>query len=178
MIAAAIFSFVSCLQAFSSFSCADRRPVPLPASLAFDSLASHLVGRWRMEGDVRGKRAVYDLEAERVLGGRFIELHMIDSAAAYEARVFIGADTADGRVIAHWMDNFGAAYSVPPGYGTARGDTIQVDFAYPTGIFHDTFVYNRGDDTWEFTLLSQDARKAWQKFAHYGVKRVSRPAGD
>src|SRR6476646_6219537 len=99
-----------------------------------------LVGRWRMEGNVRGKPVAYDLEAQRILDGRYIELHMKDIArpAQYEARVFIGEDTVSNRVIVHWLDSFGAAYSIPYGEGTAAGDTLQFDIPYPGAPFRDT----------------------------------------
>jgi hypothetical protein len=45
----------------------------------------------------------------------------------YEARVFIGPDTLAGRALAHWLDNFGAVYSVPP------ASTIRLDAADGAG---------------------------------------------
>jgi hypothetical protein len=138
-----------------------------------DALLSHLVGRWRMTGSVRGRPATYSLEVSRVLQGRFVELHMTDAhqPPAYEARVFIGADTAAGCVIAHWLDNFGAANSVPPATGDVRGDTLLLSFPYPTGAFRDTFVYDRGADRWHFRLEAADSAGGWRLFAEYDVVR-------
>jgi hypothetical protein len=140
---------------------------------AADGLLDRLVGRWRMTGSVRGRPAAYTLEAARVLQGRFVELHMVDDnrPPGYEARVFVGADTAGGRVIAHWLDNFGAAYSVPHATGEVRGDTLLLAFPYPSGAFRDTFTYDSSADAWHFRLETADSTGAWRRFADYDVRR-------
>jgi hypothetical protein len=151
-----------------------REPPVRHVSPEVDTLLAHLIGHWRMRGDVRGKPATYDLDARYTLRDRYVELHMVDVAvpSAYEARVLVGADTANGHVIVHWLDNFGAAYSVPPGYGTTHGDTLRVEFAYPTGAFRDTFIYNVREDSWDVTLLSETPAKTWSRFAHYSITRM------
>jgi hypothetical protein len=137
-----------------------------------DSLLDRLVGRWRMSGLVRGRPAVYQLTAERVLAGRFVELHMKDvaSPSQYEARVFIGRDTVANHVFVHWLDNFGAAYSVPFGSGTVAGDSIVFQIPYPENPFRDTFIYRRAEKSWHFALESGDGAGGWKSFAEYEVK--------
>ncbi len=137
-----------------------------------DSLLQRLIGSWEMNGTVRGNPVTYRLEARRVLQNRFVELHMEDVSTppGYEARVFIGADST-GRIIAHWMDVFGAAFSIPPGYGAVRADTLEILFQYADGPFRDRFVYDRRDGTWHFRLDSGDATGAWKLFAEYRVRR-------
>lgn len=143
-----------------------------PAPAAMDSLLGRLVGRWTMTGTVRGKPASYSLDAARVIQGRYVELHMTDvHEPGYEARVFIGVDSAGDRYLAHWLDNFGAAYSIPPAVGTARGDTVFLTFAYPDGPFRDTFSYDRAADRWHFLLESGDSTGRWALFADYVVRR-------
>jgi uncharacterized protein DUF1579 len=153
-------------------------PAPLPAQsavspAALDSLLDRLVGHWTMRGTVRGRPASYTLDAARTLKGRFVELHMRDvhEPPAYEARVFIGVDSAGKRYVAHWLDNFGAAYSIPPATGTARGDTLELDFPYPDGAFHDTFIYQRPSDAWTMRLESADGAGGWKLFAEYSARR-------
>jgi hypothetical protein len=151
-------------------------PRPLRAqatAVAMDSLLERLVGQWRMTGTVRGRPATYALDASRVLQGRFVELHMMDTSHPpdYEARVFIGVDSAKARYIAHWLDKFGAAYSIPPAFGGAKGDTLLLTFAYPDGPFRDTFVYDPRTDGWYFRLESGDSTEAWRLFAEYDVRR-------
>jgi hypothetical protein len=138
-----------------------------------DALLEHLVGRWRMTGTVRGRPATYTLDATRVLQRRFVELHMVDvkRPPEYEARVFIGVDSASGRYIAHWLDNFGAAYSIPHATGEARGDTLLLNFPYPSGAFRDTFVYDPRVNGWYFRLESADSTGGWHLFAEYRVRR-------
>jgi hypothetical protein len=140
-----------------------------------DSLLDRLVGNWTVTGAVRGKPAHYAMTGARTLQRKYVELHMIDVAAsppAYEARVIIGQVEKPGTYIAHWIDAFGAQYSVPPGTGTERADTLFLDFPYPTGMFHDTFAYNRGADRWHFRLESADGKGGWTVFADYVVDRA------
>jgi len=89
----------------------DKRPALLQA----------LDGHWVMTGDVLGKPVTYDMVAVPTLHDAFTELHMTDAQvpSEYEARVFIGVDPDSHLVIAHWLDNFGAKYSIPHGTGEA-----------------------------------------------------------
>jgi hypothetical protein len=141
-----------------------------PASM--DALLDRLVGRWVMTGSVRGQPVTYTLDAARVLQGRFVELHMEDVSRppAYEARVFVGVDSAGSRYIAHWLDKFGAAFSIPHATGEARGDTLLLTFPYPDGAFRDRFVYNRPTDAWYFRLEAADSTGGWRLFAEYQVR--------
>lgn len=144
-----------------------------PSGASTDSLLQRLVGQWRMTGSVRGQPVTYTMEGARVLQQRFVELHMVDvrEPPTYEARVFLGVDTTAHRYIAHWLDNFGAAFSIPPATGEARGDTVLLTFPYPDGAFRDTFVYNRSADTWHFRLDAADATTGgWRLFAEYEVR--------
>lgn len=143
-----------------------------PQAEAMDALLEHLVGQWRMTGAVRGQPVTYTLNATRVLQGRFVELHMVDvnEPPAYEARVFIGVDSANSRYIAHWLDRFGAAYSIPHAIGTARGDTLLLTFPYASGPFHDAFVYDRRADAWYFRLEAADSTGSRRLFAEYQVR--------
>ena len=147
-----------------------QRAPPEPAAPLLD----RFVGHWTMTGTVRGRPATYRLEVAWLLAHRFVELHMKDvghTPAQYEARVFIGPDTLSGHVIGHWLDNFGAAYSVPPATGIAAGDTLTLDFPYPRGAFHDTFVHDRATDTWTIRLDAADGTGGWKRFADYRATR-------
>jgi hypothetical protein len=145
-------------------------PAPPPAPLL-----QRLVGQWTMTGTVRARPVTYRLDATWVLQRRFLELHMQDVANSpprYEARVFIGPDTLPGRVLAHWLDNFGAAYSVPPATGRLAGDSLILDFPYPGGAFHDTFVHDPETDRWTIHLDAADgAAGGWKRFAEYSATR-------
>jgi uncharacterized protein DUF1579 len=138
-----------------------------------EALLERLVGQWHMTGSVRGRPVTYTLQATRVLQGRFVELHMedVNRPPAYEARVFIGVDSAGGRYIVHWLDRFGAAFSIPHATGEARRDTLMFTFPYPAGAFRDTFVYRPSTDTWHFRLEAADSTGGWRPFAEYDVRR-------
>ena len=140
---------------------------------SMDSLLEHFVGAWRMTGSVRGQPVTYAMDGVRVLQRRFVELHMEDVTRppTYEARVFIGVDSVGGRYIAHWLDRFGAAYSIPHAIGEQHGDTLLLRFAYPDGAFRDTFVYHRQSDWWYFRLEGADSTGGWRLFAEYDVRR-------
>jgi hypothetical protein len=75
------------------------------------------------------------------------------------------------RLIVHWLDRFGAGLSIPHGEGRARGDTLQFTFAYATGPFRDTFVYDRRTDRWHLVFESGDSTGGWKLFADYQAKR-------
>jgi hypothetical protein len=163
----------ACLVAAAPATPASAQAAP---DVHADSILTCFIGRWRLTGEVRGQPVAYDMTAERTLNGRFVELHMVDSSdpPRYEARVIIGADTGRRHVIAHWLDTFGAAFSVPPGVGSVSGDTIVIDFPYPAGAFRDTFVHDSRADSWKITLLSRDAHDSWQPFASYTARRSGR----
>jgi hypothetical protein len=148
------------------------RSVPAPA----EALLDRLVGDWSMVGQVRGRPVRYVLAARRVLAGRYIELHMTDvnQPPQYEARVFVGADTVAGRILVHWLDSFGATFSVPHGVGAIVGDTLQFQFAYTTGPFRDTFIYHGPARRWTFRLEAGDGRGGWRLFATYDVRPTER----
>lgn len=145
---------------------------PTPAPVHMDSLLDALVGEWTMTGTVRGHPVTYQLTGARVLQGRFVELHMLDTHAppGYEARVFIGVDSARAGYIAHWLDNFGAQYSIPHATGSASGDTLRLAFAYADGPFRDTFIYHADPRGWTFHLEDQDSTGTWRPFADYEVR--------
>lgn len=141
----------------------DKRPAVLRA----------LDGSWTMSGDVRGKPVTYRMTAAPALQGAFTEMRMQDVQvpAQYEAVVFIGYDAASQRVIAHWMDSFGATQSVPHGTGQVDGNTIRFTIPYAHGDFRDTFTYDPASASWRFELESAGPNGTWKHFARYDVKR-------
>lgn len=132
-----------------------------------------LDGHWIMSGDVMGKPVTYRMTAGPTLQGAFTEMHMNDvqRPSRYEARVFFGLDPKGGRLIVHWMDSFGAAYSIPHGSGGIDGNTIRFTFPYPSGPFQDTLTYHPGSKTWTLVIESSTAGGSWQHFARYDIRR-------
>jgi hypothetical protein len=139
------------------------RPTPLKA----------LDGDWVMSGDVMGEPVTYRMVAGPTLQGAFTEIHMNDEQvpSQYEARVLIGYDEESRTVIAHWMDSFGAKYSVPHGTGTVSGNTVQFTIPYESGAFRDTFTYSPETNTWLFVLEAAQPDGKWKHFARYTAHR-------
>jgi hypothetical protein len=141
------------------------------------ALLQALDGHWVMTGDVLGKAVTYDMVAAPTLQGSFTEMHMTDVnvPSEYEARVFIGVDPDDQVVIAHWLDNFGAKYSVPHGTGQATGNVIQFTIPYADGPFRDTLTFHPEDRSWSFVIEASQPDGSWKHFARYEIR--ARPAG-
>ena len=146
-------------------------PAQNSSPAALEALLEKLVGHWEMRGTVRNQPVTYRMDGARALQSKFVELKLEDVSQppAYEARVFLGADST--RLIVHWLDRFGAALSIPHGIGSVRGDTLQFTFAYATGPFRDTFVYDRRTDSWHLVFESGDSTGGWKLFANYQAKR-------
>jgi len=136
-------------------------------------LLRQLDGNWTMSGDVRGKPVTYRMVAAPALQGTFTELRMMDVQvpAQYEAAVFIGYDAAGKTVIAHWMDSFGARYSIPHGAGQIAGDVIEFTISYASGQFRNTWRFDAATSSWQFALEAAQPDGSWKHFARYEVKR-------
>jgi len=136
-------------------------------------LLRQLDGEWLMQGDVLGKPVTYLLVAGPTLRARFSELHMRDLAEPpqYEARVFLGVDAETGELIAHWMDDFGARYSIPHGTGRIEGGIMQFTFPYADGPYRDTFEFDPSNATWSFRVETGQPDGSWKHFARYDIRR-------
>ena len=154
---------VSYVLAQEQKSATDARP----------ALLQSLDGQWVMTGDVMGKSVTYDMEAVPTLHGTFTEMHMKDVQvpSEYEARVFIGYDAESHVIIAHWLDNFGAKYSIPHGTGKVFDNSIQFTIPYADGPFRDTLTYSPGNRTWSFVIEASQPDGTWTHFARYEIRR-------
>lgn len=142
---------------------------PVPSSDKRPALLKALDGQWVMTGDVLGKPVTYDMVAAPTLHDTFTEMHMKDVQvpSEYEARVFIGVDPESQAVIVHWMDNFGAKYSIPYGTGQLSEDTIQFTIHYDDGPFRDTLSFHAEDRSWTFVIEGSQPDGSWKHFARY-----------
>lgn len=132
-----------------------------------------LDGNWLMVGDVRGKPVSYTMVAAPALQGAFTEVRMKDVQvpAQYEAVVFIGHDAGTDEVIVHWMDSFGARYSIPHASGKLDGESIEFIFPYPGGKFRNTWRRLASGATWQIAIDAAQPDGSWKHFARYEVKR-------
>jgi hypothetical protein len=78
-----------------------------------------------MTGDIKGKPVTHKMVAGPTLQGAFTEIYMKDVESKYEARVLIGYDAESNSAIVHWIDSFGAKYSIPHGTSSARDNSIR-----------------------------------------------------
>ena len=136
------------------------------------ALLKSLDGQWVMLGDVMGKPVEYSMEAFPTLQGTFTELHMTDVQVPpqYEARVFIGV-YKEGRVIAHWLDSFGAEQSVPHGTGEITENSISFNIPYPSGEFRDKLIFEPEKGVWRLTIEGKNSAGTWEHFAKYTMTR-------
>ena len=157
-----LFSMISCSKVPDMTTHNDSRPALIRA----------LDGRWTMTGDVMGKPVTYDLSVRPVLNNTFTELHMKDvqTPPQYEARVFIGYDNESKTIIAHWLDSFGAKYSVPHGEGSITEDEIQFIVPYEQGSFRDTLKYDADHNIWQLLIQMHQPDDSWKHFAEYVIK--------
>jgi uncharacterized protein DUF1579 len=161
--ACAVLATPASLHAQAVAASADQRP----------AILRQLDGAWTMTGDVRGKPVTYRMVAAPALQGTFTELRMEDVQvpAQYEARVFVGYDAASKTVIAHWMDSFGAKYSIPHGSGDIAGNVVAFTIPYASGPFRNTWRFDPATSSWQFALEAAQPDGSWKHFARYAVTR-------
>jgi hypothetical protein len=145
-----------------------------------DDLVGHMRGAWKLEGQVMGRDAHHDVQAEWVLHHQFLRVHEKTSADAppgekpYEAIWLIGYDPVSERYVVHLLDVFGARYSETPGYGAREGNTIRFVFEYPDGPFHTTFRWSPAHNTWQWLLEEKGKDGKWITFADFTLARALR----
>lgn len=151
------------------------RVLAAPRTARERSYLSHLVGDWRISRSIRGETVTNDMHAEPVLGGSFVQMHMISTTPGrpYEALVLIGFDTERAEYVAHWCDSFGPGYAAV-GRGKRDGGRVELVFAYPDGPFFNTFDYDETSGSWTFTGESSGAGGERTLFARDTVTRRSR----
>ena len=134
-------------------------------------LLKKLEGKWRMVGHVMGDSVEYKLNVRSVLSGVFTELHMVDifDPPQYEALVFIGYDSTKNVIISHWLDSFGALYSIPHGTGIIDSNKIEFVVPYEERPFRDILTYYNENGEWTFLIESKSDSVNWKTFAEYKI---------
>jgi Protein of unknown function (DUF1579) len=145
-----------------------------------DDLVDHMSGAWKMEGQVMGRDAHHEVEAEWVLNHQFLRIHEKTASSApsgehkYDAIWFLGYDPTSERYVLHLLDVFGARFSETLGYGTRDGNAIRFIFEYPDGPFHTTFRWSPEKDSWEWLMEQKDKDGKWTSFASLRLTRPPR----
>jgi hypothetical protein len=142
-----------------------------------DDLADRLTGQWKLTGQVMGRDAHHEVEADWVLNHQFLRLHEKTEASAptserrYEAIWFLGYDPVSDRYVLHLLDVFGGRFSETLGYGTRDGDSIRFVFEYPDGPFHTTYRWRPETGTWQWLMEQKDKEGKWTNFADFKLAR-------
>ena len=156
-----------------------KLPTAASAQLAAqETLLDHLAGDWVMTGTIEGDEVVHDVDADWVLAGHYLRFHEFSRERdergdrAYEATVFIGRDAGRDRFVCLWLDVTGGEglASGVLGYATPVADTIPFVFDLGEYAIHNTFVYQRAEDTWEWTIVNVRGEER-SEFAHVTLER-------
>jgi hypothetical protein len=145
-----------------------------------DTLAGHITGTWKVDGNVLGREAHHEINAEWMLNHQFLRIHEKTAATApaserrYEAIWFLGYDEVSERYVLHLIDIFGGRYSETLGYGTRNGNEIRFVFEYPDGPFHTTFRWSQETATWQWLLEQKDKAGKWTTFADLKLTPASK----
>lgn len=144
-----------------------------------NALLDHLAGKWVLKGTIAGSETTHDIDSEWILGHNYLRLHEIsrevteDGAPEYEAIVLIEWNETSNQFACLWLDSTGSGglSTEVIGYAKRSGDKLPFMFKLPDGgIIHNTFVYNRDSDTWEWFIDNESDGKR-QVFARVLLKR-------
>jgi hypothetical protein len=132
-----------------------------------------MIGAWVLQGRIGGQETTHDVVAEWVTGHQYLSFHEIsrekDSRGEplYEAIVFIGWDQPSGQYACLWLDSTGGGGLTGRAIGYARRAGDELAFLFKAGdgsLFHTTFIYDRGSDTWKWQMDGEEGGKS-QPFA-------------
>ena len=154
--------------------------VKLPAqALPPDSVFHRLIGHWTLRGTIAKQQTTHDVTFTWMLGREYVQMHEVsreraaNGTPAYEAVVLFARDPKSGEYAALWLDNTGVSAFEPAGIGrgAVAGDSIPFLFHYsPTDSFHNTFVYRRPTDSWEWHM-DNDSSRVRKPFARVTLTR-------
>ena len=140
---------------------------PLAAqSLHPDSVFDRMIGTWVLRGTMRRQNVVHDVTFTWLIGREYVQMHEVsreraaNGSPAYEAVVLFGRNPQTGAYAALWMDNTGTSDFDPigTGHGSVAGDSLPFYFHYSdVDAFHNTFVYHRSPESWEWHLDNDSA---------------------
>ena len=125
-------------------------------------LLERLVGRWILSGTIAGKKTTHDVSAEWVLNHGYLRLHEVAreknpaGAPAYEAIVFVSADSSSGDCKVLWLDSTANSGLSAEALGSAKPTANSIPFVFkdPDGkvSFENTFSYDPAADTWMWSM--------------------------
>jgi len=60
------------------------------------------------------------------------------------------------------------------GYGTRDGNQIKFVFEYPDGPFHNTYLWNADEKSWQWLMEQKDKDGKWVPFANLKLTKLSK----
>ena len=131
-----------------------------------------LTGCWDATGQLRGKPAHSLARGQWAIDRKYFLLQLVGAPGGkhYAAAIFFG-EQADGRIVAHWLDMFGAEFSQYLGRGTATATTVVTDFAYPDGPTRNE-ISLLPDGKWRMLVTETPAGKPQDVFSDYRFTRA------
>jgi hypothetical protein len=164
-----------------------------PVSLAQDRamspperLLDKMTGQWVMTGTIAKKPATHDVDVDWVLKRQYIRIHEVSrdkdagGGLGYEAWIYIVWDAKASEYAVMWLDNTAATNFAADGVGHAKPDGDRIPFIFKdadgSGI-HTTFTYDRGSDTWSWTIDNVDKTGNASPFARLTLTRKKVAAG-
>jgi hypothetical protein len=151
-----------------------------PATNSPLELLDHLAGQWVLQGTIAGKQTAHEVQAEWVLKREYLRLHEVSREKdakgdpAYEAIVFVSWDPKTQEYTCLWLDSTAGGGLSAQGlaHGKKSGDSIPFLFTIsPSDSIHNTFVYDRGADSWKW-LIDNDANGKTERFADVKLVRA------
>ncbi len=142
-----------------------------------DDLVDHMIGTWKLQGQIMGRDAHHRVEVEWVLNHQFVRIHETTEPDAptaerpYEAIWFLGYDPVSERYVLHLLDVFGGRFSETLGYGVRDGDAIRFVFEYPDGPFHTTYQWSPEKNTWRWQMTQKNKDGKWTTFGDLQLTR-------
>ncbi|MCA9191349.1 MAG: hypothetical protein KDB03_06300 [Planctomycetales bacterium] len=144
------------------------------------SLIDRLTGDWVMTGTIGEEQVTHDVYVDRILKRQYIRIHDIsrskdsDGDPAYEAWIHIAWDNENAEYAVMWLDSTGTTNFAPEGVGHGKPDGDRIPFVWKSadgsGI-HNTFAYDRKDDSWSWTIDNVNKSQDTSPFARVKLNR-------
>jgi len=143
-----------------------------------DPLLDRLAGTWVLRGTIAGEETTHDIVAEWVLAHQYMRIHEVsreketNGLPNYEAIVFIGWDEPSQQYACLWLDVTGGGGLKGEAIGHAKRHGDEIPFLFNAGdyLIHNTFIYNRSSDSWQWNIDNEQEGKL-KPFARVTLQR-------
>lgn len=133
----------------------------LATATVHDELMERLTGRWVLRGVIDGQQTVHDVNAEWVLGRKYVRIEEVsreraaDGQPAYQATIYVGWLENERHYVCLWLDNTGVASGEITCAASKTPDMIAWEFrnAQNALIFTNSFSYDRASDAWQWRMV-------------------------